>query len=138
MIQFFVTLADNLDYLDGKYAVFGEVVEEESFATLDKINNAFVDDSFRPFKDIRSVAFFAGCMVFSLCRRCRIRHTIILDDPFPDPPELIVPSASPVPSEEQLKARWCCWRLRLMITYAGVEQTVRIGDSEDENRMKGL
>lgn len=25
--QFFITLADNIDYLDGKHAVFGHVVE---------------------------------------------------------------------------------------------------------------
>lgn len=36
--QFFITLAENLDSLDGKHSVFGEVVEEESFEVLDKIN----------------------------------------------------------------------------------------------------
>lgn len=56
--QFFITLADNIDYLDGKHAVFGHVVE--GFDALDKINEVYVDQEGRPFKDIR------------------IRHVIIL------------------------------------------------------------
>ncbi|KAF9067734.1 cyclophilin-like domain-containing protein [Rhodocollybia butyracea] len=66
--QFFVTLVDNADYLDGHQAVFGHVVE--GLDTLDKINDIFVDKEFRPLKDVR------------------IRHVVILDDPFPDPPGL--------------------------------------------------
>ncbi|KAF8645931.1 hypothetical protein AX16_007475 [Volvariella volvacea WC 439] len=73
--QFFLTLADNIEYLDGKHAVFGHVVE--GLDTLDKMNEVFVDQDGRPFKDIR------------------IRHVIILDDPFPDPPGLLVPPSSP-------------------------------------------
>ncbi|KXN92828.1 Peptidyl-prolyl cis-trans isomerase-like 4 [Leucoagaricus sp. SymC.cos] len=73
--QFFITLGDNLDYLDGKHAVFGHVVEGED--TLEKINEVFVDQESRPYKDIR------------------IRHVVILDDPFPDPPNLLVPPSSP-------------------------------------------
>uniref|UniRef100_A0A8H7XW68 Peptidyl-prolyl cis-trans isomerase n=1 Tax=Psilocybe cubensis TaxID=181762 RepID=A0A8H7XW68_PSICU len=73
--QFFITLGENIDYLDGKHAVFGHVVE--GFETLDKINEVFVDQDGRPFKDIR------------------IRHVVILDDPFPDPPGLIKPPSSP-------------------------------------------
>ncbi|MCJ1353039.1 MAG: Peptidyl-prolyl cis-trans isomerase cyp6 [Icmadophila ericetorum] len=94
--QFLVTLDDNLDYLDGKAAIFGKVVE--GFDTLEKINNTFCDDKGRPFKDIR------------------IRHTTILDDPYPDPQGLIEPAESPVPSKAQLA-------------------TVRIADDEelDEN-----
>ncbi|KAL1975380.1 hypothetical protein VTN31DRAFT_3772 [Thermomyces dupontii] len=80
--QFIVTLSDNLDYLDGKASIFGKVVE--GFDVLDKINNAFVDDTGRPLKDIR------------------IRHTVILDDPFDDPPGLEVPPESPMPSKAQL------------------------------------
>lgn len=56
--QFFITLADNIDYLDGKHAVFGHVVE--GLETLDKLNEVFVDQDGRPFKDVR------------------IRHVIIL------------------------------------------------------------
>ncbi|EAU82743.2 peptidyl-prolyl cis-trans isomerase-like 4 [Coprinopsis cinerea okayama7 len=73
--QFFITLGENIDYLDGKHAVFGHVVE--GLETLDKINEVYVDQDSRPFKDIR------------------IRHAIILDDPFPDPPGLVVPEAEP-------------------------------------------
>ncbi|KAF4619474.1 hypothetical protein D9613_004844 [Agrocybe pediades] len=73
--QFFITLGDNIDYLDGKHAVFGHVVE--GLDTLEKINEVFTDQDGRPFKDIR------------------IRHVIILDDPFPDPPGLIQPPSSP-------------------------------------------
>ncbi|KAF9480169.1 cyclophilin-like protein [Pholiota conissans] len=74
--QFFITLGDNIDYLDGKHAVFGHVVE--GFDTLDKLNEVFVDQSDRPFKDVR------------------IRHVVILDDPFPDPPGLVKPPSSPM------------------------------------------
>jgi peptidyl-prolyl cis-trans isomerase-like 4 len=80
--QFIITLGDNIDYLDGKAAPFGMVVE--GFDTLEKINDAFTNADGRPLKDIR------------------IRHTIILEDPYPDPPGLIVPDASPVPSKAQL------------------------------------
>ncbi|KAJ7929398.1 cyclophilin-like domain-containing protein [Mycena leptocephala] len=75
--QFFVTLGDNIDYLDGKHAVFGHVVE--GLDTLDKLNDVFTDKDGRPFKDVR------------------IRHVVILDDPFPDPPALatIQPPSSP-------------------------------------------
>lgn len=49
--QFFITLADNIDYLDGKHAVFGHVVE--GLETLDKLNEVFVDHDGRPLKDVR-------------------------------------------------------------------------------------
>ncbi|KIP06158.1 hypothetical protein PHLGIDRAFT_36067 [Phlebiopsis gigantea 11061_1 CR5-6] len=73
--QFFVTLGDNIDYLDGKHAVFGHVVE--GLDTLDKLNDVFVDQEGRPFKDVR------------------IRHVEILEDPFPDPEGLVVPDSIP-------------------------------------------
>lgn len=94
--QFIVTLGDNLDYLDGKAAIFGKVVE--GFDVLEKINEAFIDDNGRPLKDIR------------------IRHTVVLDDPYDDPPGLEEPPESPLPSKAQLA-------------------TVRIADDEelDEN-----
>ena len=90
--QFLITLGDNLDYLDGKAAVFGKVVE--GFDALEKINEAFSDEKGRPLKDIR------------------IRHTAVLDDPFQDPPGLLEPPESPLPSKAQLA-------------------TVRIADDED-------
>lgn len=83
--QFFITLADApLDYLNGKHAVFGRVVE--GLDVLDKINAALADDSGRPYRDIR------------------IKHTIIIDDPFPDPPGLQIPDRSPVPTPDMLKS----------------------------------
>ncbi|KAF9157595.1 Peptidyl-prolyl cis-trans isomerase cyp6 [Actinomortierella ambigua] len=90
--QFFITMADQLDYLDGRFTVFGQVAE--GMDVLDKINGAIVDDHFRPFKDIR------------------IKHTIVLEDPFPDPPGLVVPDESPLPTKAMLA-------------------TVRIGEDED-------
>jgi peptidyl-prolyl cis-trans isomerase-like 4 len=90
--QFIITLGDNLDYLNGKAAIFGKVVEDTD--VLDKINQAFVDSSGWPLKDIR------------------IRHTIIIDDPYPDPPGLVEPPESPLPSTAQ-------------------KATVRIADDEE-------
>lgn len=79
--QFIITLGDHTEDLDGKAAVFGEVVE--GFDALEKINTAFVDQHGRPLQDIR------------------ILHTVILDDPYDDPPDLTEPPSSPVPSAEQ-------------------------------------
>ncbi|GER52755.1 peptidyl-prolyl cis-trans isomerase-like protein [Striga asiatica] len=57
--------------------VFGEVAE--GIETLTRINEAYVDEKSRPYKNIR------------------IKHTYILDDPFDDPPQLadLIPDASP-------------------------------------------
>lgn len=79
--QFIITLGDNIEQLDGKAAIFGEVVE--GFDALEKINTAFVDNSGRPLQDIR------------------ILHAAVLDDPFDDPLGLVEPPQSPVPSAEQ-------------------------------------
>ncbi|GFS45291.1 cyclophilin 59 [Actinidia rufa] len=75
--QFYITLRDDLDYLDGKHTVFGEVAE--GLETLQRINEAYVDEKGRPYKNIR------------------IKHTYILDDPFDDPAQLIelIPDVSP-------------------------------------------
>jgi peptidyl-prolyl cis-trans isomerase-like 4 len=80
--QFIITLGDDLDYLDGKAAIFGKVVE--GFDALEKINEAFCDEKGRPLVDIR------------------IKHTVILDDPYDDPPELVEPQESPLPTKAQL------------------------------------
>jgi peptidyl-prolyl cis-trans isomerase-like 4 len=90
--QFLITLGENLDYLDGKGAIFGKVVE--GFDALQKINEAFIDERGRPLKDIR------------------IRHTAILDDPFDDPPGLREPSSSPLPSKAQLATVMIVEKLR--------------------------
>jgi len=80
--QFIVTLGDDTDYLDGRAAIFGKVVE--GFDVLEKLNNAIVDERGHPLVDIR------------------INHTIILDDPYPDPEGLREPSSSPQPTKAQL------------------------------------
>ncbi|KAI5016484.1 hypothetical protein ZWY2020_006335 [Hordeum vulgare] len=49
--QFYITLRDDVDYLDDKHTVFGTVAE--GLDTLTKINEAYADDKGRPFKDIR-------------------------------------------------------------------------------------
>ncbi|XP_018320365.1 peptidyl-prolyl cis-trans isomerase sig-7 [Agrilus planipennis] len=81
--QFFITLAPDLSYLDNRHCVFGEVVE--GFEMLEKLNEAICDNDHRPYQDIR------------------ITHTVILDDPFPDPQKLRIPERSPSPSAERLQ-----------------------------------
>ncbi|CAL5394835.1 unnamed protein product [Camellia sinensis] len=76
--QFYITLRDGLDYLDGKHTWFlGRL--QRGHETLQRINEAYVDDTSRPYKNIR------------------IKHTYILDDPFDDPSQLseLIPDASP-------------------------------------------
>lgn len=77
--QFYITTGNELDSLDAKRTVFGEITE--GMDVLDLINEAFVDDDNRPLQNIR------------------IRHTIVLEDPFEDPPQLKehVPEQSPEP-----------------------------------------
>ncbi|ORY77717.1 cyclophilin-like domain-containing protein [Protomyces lactucae-debilis] len=80
--QFFISLGPN-DSFDKKHAIFGHLAEGEE--TLDKIAAQPVDNVFRPLRDIR------------------IQHSIILEDPFDDPPEMPpVPDQSPAPSHAQL------------------------------------
>lgn len=49
----------------------------EGFDVLDRINEVFVDEEGRPLQNIR------------------IRHTIILDDPFDDPPQVCQQHCNP-------------------------------------------
>ncbi|XP_075259056.1 peptidyl-prolyl cis-trans isomerase sig-7-like [Convolutriloba macropyga] len=86
--QFFITLGSDLDYLDEKHLVIGVVTE--GMETLEKINEVLTDDDNRPYQDIR------------------ISHTVILDDPFEDPPDLRFPSRSPSPSREVLESERMC------------------------------
>ncbi|KAL6759755.1 cyclophilin-like domain-containing protein [Haematococcus lacustris] len=82
--QFYITTAgEEVTSLDNKHTVFGKVAE--GLDILDKINEAFCDEAGRPYQNIR------------------IRHTIILEDPFDDPPELeaLLPEGSPEPQFEQ-------------------------------------
>lgn len=87
--QFYITTrADDLEYLDGKRTIFGEVAE--GMDVLDRINELFVDKDYRPLQDVR------------------IKHTYVLEDPFPDPEGLEVPDESPKrerPAEEQVEPR---------------------------------
>ncbi|TIB76033.1 cyclophilin-like protein [Wallemia mellicola] len=73
--QFFITLGENISYLDGKHAPFGQVVE--GLDTLEKMNEVYVDSDGRPYKDVR------------------IRHVVILEDPFDDPASLVIPNEPP-------------------------------------------
>ncbi|KAL3160226.1 cytochrome P450 monooxygenase 59 [Trebouxia sp. C0010 RCD-2024] len=81
--QFYITTGQDLDSLDGKHTIFGEV--SEGLDVLQQIDEAFVDEGGRPLQNIR------------------IRHTHVLDDPFDDPPPLaeLIPEASPPPTFEQ-------------------------------------
>lgn len=81
--QFYITTGLELDSLDSKHTIFGEV--SEGLDVLQQIDEAFVDDAGRPLQNIR------------------IRHTHVLDDPFDDPPELatLIPEASPPPTFER-------------------------------------
>lgn len=79
--QFIITLGEKIEQLDGRAAIFGEIVE--GFDVLEKVNSAFIDHSGRPLQDIR------------------ILHTVVLDDPFDDPAGVTEPSRSPVISVEQ-------------------------------------
>lgn len=75
--QFFITLADDLTYLDEAHTIFGHV--QEGIDVLDKLAETEVNDNFRPYRVIR------------------IRHTIILHDLFKDPPGLPQDCPSPEP-----------------------------------------
>lgn len=63
--QFFLTLGEGLDYLDGVHTVFGEVTE--GMDVLMKVSEAYCDKDGHPYQDIR------------------IYHTVVLEDPFDDP-----------------------------------------------------
>lgn len=81
--QFFFTLGSDLDSLDNIHCVIGEVTEGHE--VLRKLNEAICDETHRPYQDVR------------------ITHTVVLEDPFNDPPGFHAPSRSPSPSAERLK-----------------------------------
>ncbi|KAF4681802.1 hypothetical protein FOZ60_011538 [Perkinsus olseni] len=66
-MQFYITLRDEVSYLDGKHSIFGYVPEGDGDDVLRKINEVFVDEENHPYSPIR------------------IKHTAVLDDPFQDP-----------------------------------------------------
>ena len=77
--QFFITTAADLQSLDATHTVFGRVAE--GMDVVDRISAQPVDERGRPTSYVR------------------IRHTIVLDDPFPTPPALLplIPPHSPPP-----------------------------------------
>lgn len=90
--QFYITLTDNIEYLDGKHAVFGHVVE--GLETLDKINDVFIGQEGRPFKDVR----IRHVVILGMKIEDMRHHSLIprsIDDPFPDPIGFIKPPSSP-------------------------------------------
>ena len=60
-----------LDHLDDKHVIFGEVAE--GLEVLQTINDEYCDSAGRPMRDVR------------------IKHTRVLEDPYPDPPQLVEP-----------------------------------------------
>ncbi|KAF0988319.1 hypothetical protein HZS_7773, partial [Henneguya salminicola] len=78
--QFFLTLNNNLKFLDKKHTVFGLVTE--GLEILDIFNSTICDSKFRPYQDLR------------------ISHTTVLYDPF-DEPSIQYP-LSPLPSNDLL------------------------------------
>jgi peptidyl-prolyl cis-trans isomerase-like 4 len=88
--QFFITLrGQDLNHLEGKHTVFGEIMEGHD--VLEKINKLYVDQDGRPFEDFR------------------IKRIDILHDPFEDVPGFSVlreyTDAMYVPKEEAVKKR---------------------------------
>ena len=83
--QFFITLADDLDFLDGTCTIFGQLTsytsrkegDSKDISTADTAdteeffdyfnNEAFCDEGNRPFQDVFII------------------KTVVLSDPFPDP-----------------------------------------------------
>ncbi|VDK49722.1 unnamed protein product [Anisakis simplex] len=105
--QFFITLGDNLDYLDDKHTIFGQVTE--GLETLQKLNDQICDEHNKPYKDIR------------------ISHTIVLDDPYEDPPQLLnkYPSRSPSPTLDLITASQIALDERLNEDEGKTEEEIR-------------
>jgi peptidyl-prolyl cis-trans isomerase-like 4 len=74
--QFFITTADGLTSLDNVHVPFGRVAE--GMDAVMQIDGSVVDSSGRPLRNIR------------------LLHTVVLDDPFPDPPGFCAPDSSPL------------------------------------------
>lgn len=51
--QFYITLADELDFLDGKHCIFGQI--SEGMDTVAKLNEELVNEENRPYRDVRLV-----------------------------------------------------------------------------------
>ena len=75
--QFYITAREEVSQLDETHTLFGQV--SEGLDVVARIAEAYCDDAGRPWVNLR------------------IHHTIVLDDPFPDPPglEALLPEGSP-------------------------------------------
>ena len=75
--QFYITAREEVSQLDEKHTIFGQV--SEGLDAVTRIADSYCDDAGRPWVNLR------------------IHHTIVLDDPFPDPPglEALIPEGSP-------------------------------------------
>lgn len=70
----------------------------EGLETLVKLNNAFADKDGRPLQVRSHSTLLIKQDALVLMRQAiRIRHTIILDDPFDDPSGFVAPAESPLP-----------------------------------------
>ena len=113
--QFLITLADNQESLDaGQHCVFGKIVE--GLEILETLNETICDHDNRPYQgnytNLYSLLLSTLLPVFCFKPRLhrtnliyiyidiRITHTVVLEDPFPDPPGLEIPDRSPEPSSE--------------------------------------
>lgn len=71
--------------MDGRYTIFG-LVEEDHIDALYKINDILCDDEHRPYQDII------------------IKDTLVVEDPFEDPENLIIPTGPIEISKEVLNS----------------------------------
>lgn len=60
-----------------------------------------------PITWVKRVLFACWLILVLMLFPIRINHTVILDDPFDDPPGLCVPDRSPEPTKEQLDVSIC-------------------------------
>lgn len=114
--QFFVTLAEGLSYLDNDHTVIGEVAE--GMDVVDKIADAFVSEDFRPYRLIR------------------IRHTIVLHDPFEDPLGLPANCPSPEPAQGGRDDRLGSDEEEEIDEYEDEEKRLRLKQEEEEREAR--
>ncbi|KAJ4461424.1 putative Peptidyl-prolyl cis-trans isomerase CYP59 [Paratrimastix pyriformis] len=86
--QFIITAAPRIPSLDEQLTVFGRVTE--GMDIVRQISSVWADEKGRPYQNVR------------------IYHTIILADPFADPPGLVVPATSPVPEMARIERLLVC------------------------------
>lgn len=88
--SFFITLADNLNYLDEQHTAIGRITK--GLEIVDKLNSILVDTKHRPFEDVV------------------IKRIYVLHDPFPDPSGYsCIPVFPGIPSVERTKMLRINW-----------------------------